>query len=263
MKQHKLKLTVMLSLFFLCMLTMGKMVDASESSQHIYDFANLLTETEKEELENFTEEYNGVRDVEFLLLTTNDTEGKGIVTYMGDFFDQWADDTGQENAIVFTIDIDKRDLYLSGFGTGKTYLDNERIDMVLDQITSHMIDGNYIEAFRDTVMISSEYMEYRPGVSPENILFKWWFQVAISVILAAVIVGVMAYNSGGRVTTNTRTYFDQTNSRMNSKRDRFRNKTVTKRRKPSNNKKSGGGGGFGGGGTTGGGRSFSGGGRSF
>jgi uncharacterized protein len=245
------------------MLTMGMMVGASDSSQRIYDYANLLTETEIEELENLALEHSGIREVDFLFLTTNDTDDKGVVTYMGEFFDQWADETSQENGVLFTIDMENRKVFLAGFGTGETYLDDERIEMVLDQITPHIVDGNYGEAFRDTVVTASEYMEYRPGVNPENILFKWWFQVAVSVILAAVIVGAMAYNSGGRVTTNTRTYFDQNHSRVNSKRDRFRNKTVSKRKKPSNNNKSGGGGGFGGGGTTGGGRSFSGGGRSF
>ena len=46
----------------------------------------------------------------------------------------------------------------------------------------------------------------RPGVDPENLLFQTWFQLTISCIIGGVVVGMMAYHSGGRVTVNHRTY---------------------------------------------------------
>ncbi|RNF38134.1 hypothetical protein EEX84_16080 [Planococcus salinus] len=245
-------------MLFFMMLTGGVAVSAAD--QHIYDQADLLTEAEESELEALAAEYSQQHESDFLFLTTPSTDGVPVMTYMGDFFDGWAVENGQEDAVLLTIDMGSREVFLAGFGTAETTLDNSRVDMVLDRIMPYMRIGDYGGAFRETVTTASRYMEFRPGANPESIFFKTWFQLAVSLVLGGVIVGSMVLNAGGRVTTTSRTYFDGNNTRVTSERDRFRNKTVTRRRIP---KKNNSGGGFGGGGMTGGGRSFSGGGRGF
>lgn len=242
-------------------MAIGGSVAFAETEQHVYDNAGLLSTAEVQELEALAAEHSRKHEADFLFLTTPSTDGLPIVTYMGDFFDDWADQNGQENAVLLTIDIGSREVYLAGFGTARTSLDNQRVDMVLDRIMPHMRSADYGGAFHETVTTASRYMEFRPGVNPESIFFKTWFQLAVALVLGGVVVGIMLFNSGGRITTNARTYFDDNNTKVRSKQDRFRNKTVTRRQVPK--KTGGGGGGFGGGGTTGGGRSFSGGGRSF
>jgi len=92
-------------------------------------------------------------------------------------------------------------------------------------------------------------MGFRPGVDPDNLFFNIWFQIICSLGVAAIIVGIMAYNSGGRITINSSTYEDRNKSRVLDKRDVFIRTTTTKRRKPTES--SGGGGGRGGGGQRG------------
>lgn len=234
---------------------------AAVADQHIYDNAGLLVGTEAQELEAAAMQYSREEEVDFLFLTVNGMEGKDIVTFMGDFFDEWAVDNNQENAVLLTIDIASREVFLSGFGTAETSLDDERIDLVLDRIFPELQAGDYGGAYEEMMAVSSEYMDYRPGVNPESIFLKTWFHAVVSLVLGGGIVGSMLYNSGGRVTTTPRTYFDGDNTQVTNREDRFRNKTVTRSKIPQN--KGGGGGGFGGGGMTGGGRSFSGGGRKF
>lgn len=255
---RSLKGKTMLVLLFLCIAVGGASVFA-QTDQHIYDNAGLLSESEKRELEALASKHSLEHDADFLFLTTESMGGQPIETYMGDFFDEWATEHGQEDAVLFTIDMGSREVYLAGFGTAETTLDAERIDMVLDRTVPYLTAGAYGAAFRETVETSSRYMEYRPGVNPENLFFKTWFQLAVALLVGGVIVGSMVYNAGGRVTTSSRTYFDENNSRVKNERDRFRNKTVSRRKIPKNNNS---GGGFGGG-STGGGRSFSGGGRGF
>lgn len=237
----------------------GTAVFAADS--HIYDNAGLLTESEIVELEALAEEHSEKHGADFLFLTTTTTNGQPVMTYMGDFFDEWADENNQENAVLLTIDMGNREVYLAGFGTAETKLDNNRVQQVLDRIMPYMGAGDYGGAFRETVTTASRYMEFRPGANPESIFHKLWFQLGVPLLIAAAVVGSMVMNAGGRITTTARTYVDGTNTRVRSQQDRFRNKTVSRRRVPKSN---GGGGGFGGGGgMTGGGRSFSGGGRSF
>jgi uncharacterized protein len=259
-KQFQLKGLMMfcLLLFFI---GIGGTAASAAVEQRVYDNANLLTGSEIAELEAVAAEHSRKHGTDFLFLTSEEQAPFFIVDYMGDFFDTWAVENGQENAVLLTMNIATRDVYLAGFGTAETTLDNQRVNMVLDRIIPDMQRGDYAGAFRETVTTSSRYMEFRPGVNPENIFFKTWFQLAVALLLGGIVVGSMLYNSGGRVTTTAGTYFDGDNSRVTGKLDQFRNKTVSRRRVPK--KSSGGGGGFGGGGVTGGGRSFSGGGRKF
>lgn len=233
---------------------------SAQTGDLIYDEAGLLSGAEAQELEALAEQYGAEQNVDFLFLSTDSTEGQSIEGYMGDFFDERAESTGREDAVLLTIDIGGREVYLAGFGTAERTLDSERIDLVLDRIIPEMRSGDYAGAFEETVITSSEYMEYRPGVNPESIFLKTWFHLVVALLLAGIIVGTMLYNAGGRVTTTPGTYVDRDHTRVRSHSDRFRNKTVTRRKIPKNKD----GGGFGGGGgMTGGGRSFSGGGRSF
>ncbi|HSI66573.1 MAG TPA: TPM domain-containing protein [Planococcus sp. (in: firmicutes)] len=233
----------------------------AQTDQHIFDNANLLTEPEKVQLEQFAADYSRESEVDFLFLTTTSTEGQAITGYMGDFFDDWAVDNNQEDAVLLTIDMGNREVYLAGFGTAEARLDDQRIQRVLDRIMPYMAAADYGGAFEEAVTTSSRYMEFRPGVNPDSLFFNNWLHILLALVIGGAVVGTMAFTMGGRVTTTSRTYFDENNTQVKSRRDRFRNKTVTRRKVPKNNTK--GGGGFGGGGMTGGGRSFSGGGRKF
>ena len=241
----------------------GGLPVSAQTGDLIYDEAGLLSGEEAQELEALAEQYGAEQNVDFLFLSTDSTEGQSIEGYMGDFFDDRADSTGREDAVLLTIDIGGREVDLAGFGTAVQTLDSERVDLVLDRIIPEMRSGDYAEAFEETVITSSEYMEYRPGVNPESIFLKTWFHLIVALLLGGGIVGSMLYNAGGRVTTTPGTYVDRDHTRVRSQDDRFRNKTITRRKIPKN--KDGGGFGGGGGGMTGGGRSFSGGGggRSF
>lgn len=243
------------------LLLVGGSIAFAEIDQHIYDDAGLLSEQEVSDLEAYAAEMSREQGADFLLLSTDSTGGQPIETYMGDFFDDLADESGQENAVVLTIDMGGREFYVAGFGTAETRLDNERVQLVLDHVEPFMIEGQYAGAFRETISTASRYMEYRPGVNPESFFLKTWFHAAVALLLGGGIVGSMLYNAGGRTTTTPATYIDRDHTRVTRDSDRFRNKTVTRRKIPKNNSSSGGFGG--GGGMTGGGRSFSGGGRGF
>lgn len=103
----------------------------------------------------------------------------------------------------------------------------------------------------------------------DDILKNIWFQLFISLIIGGVVVGIMAYNSSGRMTAGSNDYLDRSKPGLIGRRDHYIRSTVTKVRKPTQNTSSGGGGrsrgGFNSGGFRGGrssgGRSHSSGGR--
>ncbi len=250
------KYSILFIALFLLLLPIG-LTEAADTKQRVFDEAGVLSASEVEALEKLSSEYSEKNETDFVFLTTNGADDKGLDTYVEDFADRTGIGYGKHNgsAAIVGIDMVNRDVVLRGFDKAEEYLDNQRMDLLRDKITPELSAGSYYDAFSNFILTADKYMEYNPGVNPESILFKWWFQLGASLALGGIIVGMMAFNSGGRVTVNSRTYFEENNSRINSKRDVFVNQTVSKVKKPTNNNN---GGGSSGGGVTSGGRSFSG-----
>lgn len=219
---------------------------ASPDKQRIYDYANLLSKDDVEELETLSAQLSEKRETDFIILTTNDTEGKDVVKYMQDFYEEQAlgYDKPHGNVAILTLDMQHREVYLAGFSKAKTYLDNERMNLIRERITPDLTDENYVKAFKTFMKKSDEYMEFKPGVNPENILFKWWFQLIASLSVGGLIVGIMAYNTGGRMTVYEGTYRDNENSKILNRKDQYIRTTISKHKKPSSNNSGGGGGGI-------------------
>ncbi|MEK3886003.1 TPM domain-containing protein [Bacillus sp. FSL K6-3431] len=259
----KTKICVRMGLFLIAILLIipviaNNTLAANETKQHIYDSANLLNQDEIENLEEMANKYSAKRKTDFIILTTNDTEGKDIVPYMQDFYDENAPgyDKPHGNTVILTIDMQHKDVEVAGFYKGEKYLDNERATLVREKITPDLSNENYEQAFQTFITTSYNYMGIKPGISPDNILFNIWFQIIASLALAGMIVGVMVYNSGGKKTINEKTYRDINSSKVLQRKDTYIRTSTSKRKKPSNNSSSGGG--RSGGGVTGGGHSHSG-----
>lgn len=232
----------------------------AETTQKVYDFAGLLTKEEIDSLEELSNSFSQKRQVEIILLTTADTEGKDVVKYVEDFYDEKAlgYDKPHGNAVILAIDMEHREVYVAGFYKGEEYLDDSRCDLIRRKITPDLSNGNYYEASHSFMELSYRYMGIRPGVNPENIIFKLWFQALTSIVVAGIAVAIMAYHSGGIVTTEGSTYLDRSNSGIIDQKDVYIRTTTTKTKKPSNDSKNSGGLSMGGGGISSGGHSHSG-----
>ncbi len=244
-----------LLIVLLTMIIFIAMVSANiKSKERIYDLANLLTREEKAQLEKLSEKYSSRRKTDYVILTISDPEGKDIVEYMEDFYDDKAlgYDKAHGNTAILTIDMENRDVYLAGFYRAEKYLDDGRLDLIRERIRADLSRGDYYDAFSSFIKLSYKYMGVRPGVNPDMILFKLYFQILVSLGLAGIVVGIMAYNSGGRTTVTGSTYQDLANSRIISRRDTYLRTDVSRQKKPSNKGSSSMGGGMGGGGGGGG-----------
>lgn len=259
-RNHLLKLAIaLITVLFVVPIFFANNVNASTTSkQRIYDYAGLLNQNEIDQLEAMAEEYSIKRETDFIILTTKNEENQDVTKFMGDFYDEQGlgYDKRHGNTAILTVDMENREIQLGGFYKAETYLDDHRLDLIREKITPDLSAGNYAIAFQTFIETADSYMDLRPGVDPNNILFQLWFQLAVSIGLAGVVVSIMAYNSGGKVTINNKTYENPGTSKVIQRKDQYIRTTTTKRRKPQSN--SGGGSGGGGGGRTGGGHSFSG-----
>ncbi|SHN82155.1 TPM domain-containing protein [Desulfitobacterium chlororespirans] len=269
-------------------------VTAALQDQHIFDGAQLFTEDERASLEETCQQYGSESDIDIVIVTTSDLDGKTPQLYLEEFYDaKGADGDGVYRSaalLLLNMTPGARSVEIQGYGRLQTYLNNQRIEYILDDITPQLADGNYYDAMLGYAEQTASYMQQEvqgsPGVNPgssphynppqsngagyskqeDSIFFNTFFQLGLAAVIGAAAVSIMAARSGGRITTNNRTYLDPAHSRLLDHSDQYIRTTVTKVRRPKkdeHNNSGFGGGRGGGGGVSPGGHSHSGGGRSF
>lgn len=282
-KWAKRMLSIWIGILLLVPLQTINASSVDETKQLIYDEAGLLSSSQTETLNQRANEYSQRWDTDFIVYTSNNPAGTDVQVLMGDFYDDYElnSDVRNVSVVMLTLDMNNRELYVSGFYKGMEYVNNERADQIRDLITPSLSAGDYEQAFTKFLDKANEFMGIEPapaydpgsgssGISSpgvprtdytpasdddeESIISNGWFQLIVSLAVGGIAVGIMAANAGGRVTVNRFTYEDSRNSGVVSRKDQYIRTTVSKR-KIERNTNSGGGGG---GGRTGGGHSHSG-----
>src|SRR5690625_517217 len=255
---------ILMFLFTMIILLLPHVVSAAHE-QKVIDEANLFSEEEKASLTTLAEKNGAKRGVSYYIITTEDTGSGDVEDYTDNFYhEEIKIDDEEVDAIVLTIDMLNREVDIAGFGTMADFLNDERVDMVQDNIAPHLTDSSYYHAMETFLTSSFKYSGFKPNANPQNPLYNIFVQLLLAVIVGAGIVWGMVHNAGGKVTTNRRTYENSDQSKILRHRDRYIRTSVTKRRKPKPKSSSGGGrSGRGGGRMTSGGSRRSGGKRSF
>ena len=292
----KKQFSILCCLFLFCLLlapgTALHALAAPLTQEYVYDSDHLLTEDEIVDLKELCQTKGAEAGVDIILLTERLSSYDAEKTYMEDFYDeQYEAGILNEHTAMLLINMELRDVYIQGYGNCEFYLNNDRIEYILDDIIPYLSDADYyraMELFIDEVVyymeqdkgVSFEYEEgqdygeawggpsdyYEVSYTPaEAIRYVPFGMIAlISFVIGAISLAIMASGSGGKVTTNNRSYMDASHSGLTAKRDDYIRTSVTKRRKPQENTSSySGPRSSGGGGISSGGRSHSGGHRGF
>lgn len=130
-KRYK-NITVLLLIFLSIFITS---LDVYADKTLVIDDANLMDTEEVLELNNranaLSEEFN----MDIVIVSTDEAEGKSAKEYADDFFDYNGYGFGPNyDGILFLIDMDNREAYISTYGTGIRYLTDARKESVLDII---------------------------------------------------------------------------------------------------------------------------------
>ena len=265
----------------------------------VYDYADLLTAEEEAELEQSYYLWGQEADTDIVLVTTEQMEGKSDKVYLEDFQDElyFSQDILAENAALMLINMEDRVVTIQGYGDCEYWLNNDRIEYVLDWVYEYLVDGDYYNAAVSFGEQTVYYMGQDKGVSTEYepgqdygetyggesdyyteplkerytlgeylgmVLSEAFFgTLLIALIGSTVACLIIGVNRKSKVTVYAATYMDQNNSGLTARRDDYLRTTVTKVRRPKESSSSGGGRSSGGGGRSSGGRSHSGGSRGF
>ena len=115
--------------------------------QRVFDQANLFSESQTATLEQNLAEFLDKYNMEAVIVTTSDTHGKSAEAYADDFYDENDFGTGSEkDGALFLIDMDNRKIHISTSGSMIDYLEDWRIESILDDVYNYVADGSYYSA---------------------------------------------------------------------------------------------------------------------
>lgn len=133
-----------------------------DTSEKIYDYANLLTEEEKEKLHtsviSFIEEYD--MDLVLVTISKNPYGVSDYYTeeYSQDFYDYNNFGIGTtKDGLIVLIDMDNRYPYITTTGQAILVYDDERIQKIHDNAYYYLKNGNYYQALETYVDSIDDY----------------------------------------------------------------------------------------------------------
>lgn len=230
-------------------------VSAEESC--VYDEAGLLTVEEKEDLADFAQRCEEKWNMNFLAVTTDDTEGKTAQTYADDFYDQHFPESTEEDGVLYLIDMEHREIYISTSGLAIRYLTDQRIAHILDDAYGYAAEEDYYGTFMSFLENTEYYLQQgipsnqynydietgeKDYAKPKYQITSMEFLIALAAGMAAAAGTILLVKAKYQLKFEDFHYDAYTDSeiRLAVKEDRLINTIVTHRRIPKNDSGSGG-----------------------
>lgn len=128
------------------------------------DLADVFTGDQKAFLQTEARRLSDAYQMDIVIVTTNDARNKSSRDYADDFFDDNGYGIGADrDGILFLIDFDNGEAYISTSGQGIRYLTDQRIESVLDDVfDSGFADGQYYRGA--TAFLNSTESFLRQGI---------------------------------------------------------------------------------------------------
>ena len=266
-----------------------QMAAGTESYADVYDMADLFTDEEEKALSEQAQALSDTMQMEAVIVTTDDNSDSAQVFADG-FYQAGGFGTGSDySGILFLIDMDNRELYISTSGKMIRYMTDSRVEDVLDDVYGYMGDADYYGAA--SAFLTDTGKCYANGISKNQYNYDtetgkisryhhlYWYEILLALGIAAgcggtAVAGVLrSYSLHGedkRMAANFRLSYrrDSRFTMGNILADALITSYITQQVIASQKNRSGSGGGsFSGGGRSSthsyGGRSHGGGGRKF
>ncbi len=203
---------------------------AGEAHPGIYDDAGLLSDEEEEALSSEIQTIEAEKTYHVLVVTTEDTQGKDTAAYADDFFEEHNGDGTAGSGILFLIDMQNRQVYISTGGeTVIRAFTDKKIDMMLDRIYEAVSAGEYYQSCEVFLEEVSSCVPVEEGKETSDGIPVWVLLLG-SIVIGRVIVFFMTRRRGGKVVAGVNNYFDAGAAREIIHEDRYMNRVITKRK---------------------------------
>lgn len=200
---NKIIRSIILALFFCVSMTVPAIAEDGFTSEYarVLDIADLLSDGEEEALTRTLDSLSERQNMDVVVVTTNDLDGKTARNYADDVYDTAQFGYGSNrDGVLLLVSIADHDWYISTCGYGITVFSDAGIQYIGDQIKSDLSDGNYAAAFDTYAALCDDFISQAKTGEPydnSNLLREplslIWIPVsiAIGVVLALIVVSAM------------------------------------------------------------------------
>ncbi|MFZ5354078.1 MAG: TPM domain-containing protein [Bacillota bacterium] len=230
-------------------------VPSAALSPKINDKASLFSGQELEELEKSAAELSERLQLDVVIVTTDENDGKTSRQYADDFYDKNGYGYGKNaDGILMLINMEDREVYISTCGIAIKYFTDDRINSILDKLYTKLGDGyfydasvtfiNEVEHWVNTGIPHNQYSVDENNISsPGNnydaansyisvrkeltMQQKLLIFLLISLAAGGISVGVMAAFNRGLPGTGRNTYLKNDSFSLTDRYDHHVNTNVT------------------------------------
>ena len=202
---------------------------------------------EKEEYLKFLEHFKNEYNMDAVIVTSNNLNGKSQQDYADDYFDYNGYGVGKEKSgLLLLIDMENRNIWISTSGEAIKYFTDNRIDNIVEDITSYLKNGDYFGGCNVFINDINNYVKegiptnkYVKGKPTKNIVF---IGLAAGAIVASSVCFLVVNSYKNSKSVSSVNYADRNSIVFTRKKDRFINTytTRTKIERNNNNNNSGG-----------------------
>lgn len=123
----------------------------------VFDEANLLTADDISTLDNDANTLGNKYNMDIVIVTIDDAEGKDSREFADDYYDY---NGFKADGILFLIDMDNSEVYISTSGQAIKYITDERNEKILDTVFDSGIgDGDYYNSIKGFLSSTQQYLE--------------------------------------------------------------------------------------------------------
>lgn len=155
----------------------------------LVDDADLLTETEENELLAKLDEISERHQCDVAVVTVLSTEGKTPMDYADDFYDYNGYGMGENaDGILLLISMEDRDWWMSTSGFGITAFTDAGLNYISEKFLTPLGDGKYAEAFETYAKYCDEFLTqaktgeaYDTGHMPKGTVAPIWILIDLAI----------------------------------------------------------------------------------
>ena len=232
-------------------------IPATRQLPRLVDNSNLLSSSEKANLEKKLDEISERQKFDVAIVTTNSLDGKSAMDYADDFYDYNGYGQGTEKDGVLLLvsnEMDYRGNYrhIATNGFGITAFTDDGLQWIISQIKPLMLDDDYNQAFNDFAEYCDDYINEAKNGNPYDINnkhrepFKPLMKIGFSLIFGLVVgfIGVSIMKSKLKSVSKNNKAADYAKAGsliLNQSNDIYLYRTVSRVRRQSSSSSHGGG----------------------
>lgn len=216
----KIKYLIILFLMFIGI----NNIYAFDTTQKVYDYAQLLTPAEEANLKRNIELFIANHNMDMVLVTVKYHDKVNTMNYADDFYDYNGFGIGPNyDGVIFVIDFTfgYTDIWMSTTGNAINIYSDDRINSILDSVVAKKNYG-YYEMFNVFIDKSNYYAKQGIPSYNSSISINWNSIVMISFILPTIIIIILILkNKMVKAATHASQYLLDDTVVINKRSDRF------------------------------------------